>query len=350
MFIPSDTPISARPEHKERVERLLTMLTYKRKAFSKSEAAWIERFINPLQSHPNTSQFCLDSFGNIFIEVCGGSDLLMTAHTDSVHGEEGLQEVLFDANLGVAYKNDQKPLGADDGAGVWLMQEMLDAGVPCWLAFFRAEEIGGQGSDFAAKDNPEFFQAFKWCVSLDRRGTSDVITHQGFSRCASEVFASHLSSALNECGLDYKPCDGGIFTDSANLTGLIAECTNLSVGYNAEHTGMEELDVDHLLNLRDALVSIDWQSLPAVREPGEDDFAYDRMGFGRLGFAGDYRRSLSASTTRYASRIRVADLYDMTREEMVDAMIEDPDGMADAVWDMLWGDAVPMGTFNDEEM
>ena len=344
MYAPNDQEVTSK------VEEILTMLTYKRPGGSESEEAWLDRFVRPLKNHPNATQYVEDSFGNIFIEVAGGSELMMTAHSDTVHATPGTQEVLYDNNIMVAYKgNDNQPLGADDAAGVWVLMEMVRAGVPCWVSIFRMEEKGGLGSSFAAKDNPEFFKAFKWCVSIDRRGTGDVITHQSWGRCCSDEMAAHLSSALNDQGLDYRPCDGGIFTDSANFTDLIAECLNVASGYNNEHRNEEELDVDHLLQLRDALVKIDWTTMPVKREPGEDDFKYDYSwrdyrDFEVLYITDDnkpFDRSTGKNRT-HTPAIKVEDLYDMNHAELVDATWENPEAMADAIWDLLWGDAQPI--------
>ena len=343
-------------QHAQQIEadvtNLLTILSTQRKVGAPEEEAFVAKHILPLENHPNATQFSQDGYGNVFVEVCGGSDKLFTAHTDMIVIPNTTQKVLYDANLMLAY-TDKCTLGADDGAGMWLLMEMLDAGVPCWLAFFRAEEVGGLGSQFAAKDNPEFFKTFTHCISFDRRGTGDVITHQSWGRCCSEELAAHLSSALNEHGLDYRPNDGGIFTDSANMTDLIAECTNCSIGYLNEHHDTEELDVDHLLRLRDALVKIDWTTMPVKREPGEDDFKYDYSwlnyrsynGFNRdvVPFDRPKTPSWSKTTTRKPPpAITADDLYDMDHEELVDAMIEDPEAMADAIWDLLWGGAQPI--------
>lgn len=331
------------------VKNILTILSTQRKAGTPEEEAFVAKHVLPLENHPHTTQFSQDVYGNVFVEVCGGSDKLFTAHTDMLVIPNTKQKVLYDANLMLAY-TDGCTLGADDGAGVWLLMEMLDAGVPCWLAFFRAEEVGGLGSQFAAKDNPAFFKTFTHCISFDRRGTGDVITHQSWGRCCSDEFAAHLSSALNDHGLDYRPNDGGIFTDSANMTDMIAECTNCSIGYANEHHKEEDLDVDHLLRLRDALVKIDWTTMPVKREPGEDDYKYDYSWLNyrnfNKGFTSDtpaFDKTLhwSKKTARKPA-ITVDDLYDMNHEELVDAMLDDPDAMADAIWELIWGGAQPI--------
>jgi hypothetical protein len=70
----------------------------------------------------------------------------------------------------------------------------------------------------------------------------------------------------------YKPDSTGSFTDSANYTGLIPECTNLSVGYESAHSTQESLDYFHLIGLRDSLLALDYSKLTVERTPAIDDY------------------------------------------------------------------------------
>ena len=47
----------------------------------------------------------------------------------------------------------------------------------------------------------------------------------------------------------------------------VPECVNVSVGYYNEHTSRESLDLTYLLKLSEAVLIIDWNSLPTVRNP-----------------------------------------------------------------------------------
>ena len=98
------------------VTNILTILSTQRKAGTPEEEAFVAKHILPLENHPNTTQFSQDSYGNVFVEVCGGSDKLFTAHTDMIVIPNTKQQVLYDANLMLAY-TDKCTLGADDGAG-----------------------------------------------------------------------------------------------------------------------------------------------------------------------------------------------------------------------------------------
>jgi hypothetical protein len=58
-----------------------------------------------------------------------------------------------------------------------------------------------------------------------------------------------------------------VFTPTLLSLLIIPECTNISVGYYSEHTVNEQQDINHLIDLCVACVSVDWESLPVVRDP-----------------------------------------------------------------------------------
>jgi len=65
----------------------------------------------------------------------------------------------------------------------------------------------------------------------------------------------------------YAPDDTGVYTDTAEFTDIIPECTNVSCGYYFEHTDKEELDMVHFDQLAAAIVLIDWDMCPTERDP-----------------------------------------------------------------------------------
>ena len=216
-----------------------------------------------------------DDFGNVFYRQGVADGRWFTAHLDTVHREDGVLTPVYIQDTGCLVADDAagQPavLGADDAAGVYLLLEMIQAGVPGNYAFFLGEECGGLGSSHFIDRNPQLSATM--CVSFDRRGTRDIITHQGGYRTCSEAFALALSGALNmqDNQFNYRPDDGGLYTDSKEFAGIVSECTNVSVGYYDEHTRQERLDINHLMRLRDAVVSLNWEELPIVRVPVEDD-------------------------------------------------------------------------------
>lgn len=224
----------------------------------------------------------VDGMGNFAVSV-GESDTLFTCHTDTVHRAGGVN--LFTEKDGFLLA-DGAPLGADDGAGIAILFHMMKHKVAGTYLFCRAEEVGGQGSQYIADTNPLWLKQFKRAIAFDRKGTSDVITHQG-SRCASDSFGMALSLALSEAhdGLLYAPSAYGVFTDTANFMYLIPECTNVSVGYYNEHSNNEKLDLHHLQKLADAVIKVDWEALPTERSIKESLQVYKGAEFDGLDLA-----------------------------------------------------------------
>lgn len=237
------------------------MLTYQRPAGSPAEAEFIERYILP--HNPR----CIIG-GNYMVQVPGDDETLFSCHTDTVHKESGRQAVEYYEDLDLACVSGKDPLGADNTAGVWLLLEMIEAGVPGTYLFHFGEERGCLGSRELAREEPLWLGSFKRAIAFDRRGTDSVITHQMGDRCCSDAFGKALAAALGT--LDYELDDTGLYTDTASYMRLIPECTNVSVGYDHEHTPNETLDLEHCRNLRDQVLLIDWASLPTHRDPNEE--------------------------------------------------------------------------------
>jgi hypothetical protein len=254
---------------------LLKMLSYKRPAWSKTEDAFIRKYIDT--AHPEIFE---DKYGNRIL-YRENSKVIIACHTDTVHRDEGMQNVRLHKRIAqLPKRSTSNCLGADDTAGVYAALRMIEAGVQATFIFHRAEEIGGCGSSWLAKNYPEWLQKFDICLSLDRRGTTDIITSQAGGKCASNTFASSLAAALD---MGHK-ATAGIFTDSANYTHLIRECSNISVGYQLEHTSNETLDLDYLELLIQRLIVIDWTALTverAVTDDGWDDREDYSWYFGR---------------------------------------------------------------------
>jgi hypothetical protein len=248
---------------------LFSMLTYSRPAGESMDRAFRERFLLTL---PGAFE---DTHGNIHVAV-GDSRVLFSCHTDTATSYDGRQTIHYDATsrfVGLSKRSKRIPgvvLGADDTAGCFIMIEMILASVQGYYVFHYGEEIGGQGSRALAETEASWLDAdIDIALAFDRRGTANVITHQGMSRCCSDTFARALSAALNTQNerFAFRPCPNGIYTDTAEYVDSVAECSNLSVGYYREHSSGETLDVDFLLSLSDALQRIDFTALPIDRDP-----------------------------------------------------------------------------------
>lgn len=202
-----------------------------------------------------------DKYGNYFLKI-GNSETVFTSHLDTANKEFGPVKHVIEGNI---IKTDGKSiLGADDKAGVTVLLYLIEQKVPGTYYFFIGEEVGCIGSKAASKDD---FSSYKRVVSFDRRDVCSVITHQSSKRCCSKEFANDLSSKYISLGLELKPDDTGIYTDSAEFMEIVSECTNISVGYYKEHTYTESQDIDFLEKLCIASSKINWESLPSVRDP-----------------------------------------------------------------------------------
>ena len=227
----------------------------------------------------------IDAAGNIYYQV-GESRTLFAAHIDTAHHMGGVntyklyksEKVRFKKNTPTAWaqaafvKADGAALGADDGAGVMLLCWLMQNYVPGHYVFTRGEECGGIGATFIADNCSDWLRQFDRAICFDRRDYSDVITHQGGQRCASDAFGEALSEALNEQGLLYMPSDKGIYTDCKEWIDEVAECVNISTGYFNEHGPNEWLNLEHLRTLAAAVLNISWENLPTVRDPSESRF------------------------------------------------------------------------------
>lgn len=242
---------------------LLNIMSYKRNHGSETEA----KFIKECLPEPEFQDEC----GNMYYEVGEGSETLFVAHIDTVHNSEGMQKVVYDANLGLAYKDDGEPLGADDGAGVWMLLNLMWNNVPGTYILTRGEERGGIGAKFIAKTYPDFLAKFKRAIAFDRKGTDSIITSQWVGTTCSRKFAEDFARKVNPMGFKYGPDDTGVYTDTADLANFVPECTNISIGYMNEHSGKETLNVKFAERLRDAMIKLDWESLVTSRDPFEDD-------------------------------------------------------------------------------
>jgi hypothetical protein len=250
------------------------IMKYRRSHESAAEAVFIQNVLIPeLEKH---GKYQVDKAGNFSIRIGTKYDTLFSAHIDTMHnaiankGNE--QRLVIDEEKGLLYNGNSEVLGADDGSGIFLLFMLLRKKVPGLYIFHRGEERGGIGSSWIAKEvvkAPKIFKGIKKAVAFDRYKKSHVITHQAGRRCASEVFANALSDEFSTLmpGIQWAPNDGGSFTDTANYTTLIAECTNISVGYMHQHSPQEYQDLHFLQEQAQIIHLIKWNKLPAARDP-----------------------------------------------------------------------------------
>lgn len=270
------TPADDAPESVDPV--LVRILSWKRGHGTTSEGLFLSWLHDEIKSRGAKSE--VKSFGCITTTIPRHdgkvSSTLFSCHVDTVNSSQNPkpQKIIYDPSFGHVFLDKDDPdagtcLGADDGAGVWLMLEMIKAKVPGGYIFHRGEECGGLGSKEMLAKNRAWLEQFDCAVAFDRADNDEVITHQGGMRCASDKFGAALCKALNDSGqgFKYQMSNRGVFTDTKNYRGAVAECVNIGVGYHAQHSKQETLDYGHLVKLRNAAVAVNWDALPIDRDP-----------------------------------------------------------------------------------
>ena len=262
-----------REQIEQKPHKFFEMLRYKRPAKHRVTQKFANRFLRPVMGAP-------DSHGNfthiIYHEDGTHPDISFMAHYDTVHRFGGKQRLTLYKGI---LTSDADCLGADCTAGVWLILEMIWYNIPGVYVVHADEEIGCRGSSALVKDNPDWISKVNFAISFDRYGTESIITHQSGMRTASDEFAESLESIL-ELGLEADP--GGSYTDSNEYAEVISECTNVSVGYDHQHTKYETQDIHYLKKLRDKLIAADWAKLEYFRDETvvEDWWSYPRANTG----------------------------------------------------------------------
>lgn len=246
---------------------LRDMLTYQRPHGSVTERQFIARYIVPTGAAE-------DEYGNWVLSIAlpdgSPSRVLWSCHTDTVHRMPGRQRVRVTKPgvIKLARRERSNCLGADDTVGVYLAIEMIRAKVPGVYVFHYGEEVGCIGSGALAQHRPAFFEPIDYAIAFDRKGYTEVITHQCGRRTASDAFAKSMAKQLNQFGLKYQASDDGVFTDTENYADFLPECTNLSVGYFSQHSQGELVDSVHVWRLTRALCAVNESMLVSKRKPG----------------------------------------------------------------------------------
>lgn len=275
-----------------------------------------------------------DTFGNVWVISDPSATTVFTSHTDTVHHFEGEQQVGYymeGDDVMLMTMGEPDVLGADDGTGCIMMLDMLRRGARGTFVWFRGEEVGCVGSSaFADSELTGYYlDGINRAVAFDRAGYADVINVQRSTKCCSDEFADALSMALSTAlpneDLLFAPSQG-VYTDTAELTDNIRECTNLSIGYFSQHTANERQNLTFVTTLIDALVAVDWEALPTVREfPPKFKPTWGKYGGYSYGYSSDHTEK--TVTDEYAGSAQGTLLdeeeYDVDSEKVVSDSIID---------------------------
>tara|TARA_B100000287_G_scaffold162770_2_gene153543 strand:+ start:6361 stop:7479 length:1119 start_codon:yes stop_codon:yes gene_type:complete len=247
---------------KSKITRLFTSM---RPAYTEAEEYFVQKYL--MCDEMVAKGMYQDGYGNCLFKIPNEdgtpSRTLWSCHTDSVHREGGVQTVHYDPLTDKFSTPDGSCLGADDNSGTYVLLELMRNNVPGLYIFHRAEEVGGVGSAWIAKNSVDMLEQYDRAIAFDRKDVHSIITHQGSKRCCSEAFSADLSAKL---GMNHRSDSGGSFTDTANYDHIIPECTNMSVGYFNAHSARETQLLDYLWKLKDAFVRIDCEGLVTERD------------------------------------------------------------------------------------
>lgn len=271
----------------------------------------VDTLPKPLLHHAH-----FDTCGNLHVDARGGaSKTLFVAHVDTVHRQDGKNKIRKTKHMWYA-KGDV--LGADDGAGVAMLMHMMCAGIKGYYIFTQGEEKGGVGAKYVHDNYKDLLKQFDRAIAFDRRGIDSVITHQGWGRCCSDAFGEALCMQLGKANdnLMHLNDDTGVYTDTAEFVDYIPECTNISVGYDHEHSQQESLNLVYFEQLAHAVLLVDWEALPTERDPTQPD-PIDR--FSRYTDWGWGSQSYTTGKTVYKT---TAYSYDIEREALYDDLLD----------------------------
>lgn len=239
------------------------MLSYMRPEGSAHQRKFCNRYLRPVFGKP-------DKHGNYTKIVGDKPNVAFMSHHDTVHTLSGRSKVVL-AN-GFYTVEGANCLGADCTTGVYIMLKMIEAQVPGVYVIHAGEESGCVGSRALVKDRPDWFDHVQFAISFDRKGYSSVITHQMGMRTCSDKFGESLCALLGD---NYELDTGGAFTDSNEYPYDIPECTNVSVGYFAQHSSKESQDKVFLDMLIETLIAADWSKLVVDRKVTDYEDMYE---------------------------------------------------------------------------
>lgn len=193
---------------------------------------------------PNVS-FKTDKAGNILVTKGEAESYpCICAHMDQVahHTHPGDFKVYSDGKNIFGFsleKHQQCGIGGDDKNGLYIALECLAKYDTLKCAFFVGEEIGCIGSSDV---NLSFFDDCRFCLQIDRRGNSDLVTEIGGELCSKE-FIDDVD--CEKWG--YKISTGAMTdVDTLKSRGLKISCVNMSCGYHKPHTDDEYTNIADL--------------------------------------------------------------------------------------------------------
>lgn len=169
-----------------------------------------------------------------YILAEGTIPICLVAHTDTVFKYQPIN-IFYDSSEGVMWSPEG--LGADDRAGILAILTLLEKGHRPHIIFTNLEESGMIGADELIQDFPRSPIKINFIIQLDRRGKDDCV----FYECDNIRFIKYIQTF--GFSLNYGTCSD--ISIIAPEWGIAA--TNVSVGYEDEHSYVERLYIKDLM-------------------------------------------------------------------------------------------------------
>lgn len=220
---------------------------------------------SPTGSERGVSEFCskelsrfgfvslTDHVGNVLAsrgDSPTGKYLCLNAHTDTVQRKPDAEievpgAIKYDTDLGVIHTGNKFIMGADDKAGVAVILTIaMTTSLPMKVLLTVGEEYGAVGINAL---NKGFFNDVFACITLDRKGGSDIIQEYCGLTCAPDGFVDVIKRhGLNASQVEYT-VEHGSFADTYIIANYVP-CINMSVGYYNPHGNTEHVYVDQTYN------------------------------------------------------------------------------------------------------
>ena len=183
-----------------------------------------------------------DSLGNIYTKnaIEGSRRILVNAHMDTVASAPA--EIIVEKHKDdvIVRSSNNQVIGADDKNGVWSVLRLLSdksVRVPISALICVSEEVGCVGSDFAMKNHAEWFKDCIFCVTIDRRGNTDIVIENMDIVLSSDTMQKQLAEWGKAFGL--RTTEGSISDVSNIVKSLEINGINLFAGYYNAHSGRE---------------------------------------------------------------------------------------------------------------
>jgi hypothetical protein len=127
-----------------------------------------------------------------------------------------------------------------------------------------------------------------------------------------------------------------VYTDTAEFVDIIPECTNISVGYDHEHSQQECLNIHHYELLSQAVLAVQWDKLPTDRDPTVPEYKqtkYDTAWWTNYGVYGDATTHNKQVDSKYFGVWQDDDYWQT--EDLIDAIYDAMAGSYDFLLEQI---------------